>query len=48
MLMVFVVFVWVVLKEKFMWNYVVSFGFILLVVYFVMVFKFGGGVLGGY
>ena len=44
-LVVFVVFAWVVLKEKLAWNYAVSFGFMLLAVYFAMAFK-GGGAAG--
>ena len=38
-LAVFVVFAWLVLKEKLTWNYGVSFGFILLAVYFATAFK---------
>lgn len=38
-LAVFVVFAWLVLKEKLQWNYAVSFGFILLAVYFAVAFK---------
>jgi len=38
-LLVFVVFAWVVLKERITWNYLVSFGLILLAVYFATAFK---------
>jgi uncharacterized protein len=38
-LAVFVVFAWLVLGEKLAWNYAVSFGFILLAVYFATAFK---------
>lgn len=38
-LVVFVVFAWLLLKEKLMWNYALSFGFILLAVYFATAFK---------
>ena len=38
-LVVFVGFAWLVLKEKLTWNYLVSFGFILLAVYFATAFK---------
>ena len=38
-LAVFVVFAWVVLKEKIAWNYAVSFGLILLAVWFATAFK---------
>ena len=47
-LAVFVVFAWVVLKEKLTWNYAVSFGLILLAVYFATAFKPGGGTAGGH
>ncbi len=40
-LAVFVVFAWLVLKERFTWNYGVSFGFLLLAVYFAVAFKPG-------
>jgi uncharacterized protein (DUF486 family) len=46
-LVVFVVFAWVVLKEKLTWNYAVSFGFMLLAVYFAMAFRSGGSAPGG-
>ena len=36
---VFVVFAWLVLKEKLTWNYAVSFALILLAVYFATAFK---------
>jgi len=38
-LVVFVVFAWLVLKEKLQWNYAVSFAFILAAVYFAVAFK---------
>jgi len=38
---VFVVFAWIVLKERLTWNYAVSFLFILLAVYFATAFKPG-------
>lgn len=38
---VFVVFAWLVLKERFTWNYAVSFGFLLLAVWFATAFKPG-------
>ncbi|HTB81837.1 MAG TPA: DMT family protein [Opitutaceae bacterium] len=38
-LMVFVVFAWLVLRERLTWNYAVSFGLILLAVVFAFVFK---------
>ncbi|MCX6956917.1 MAG: DMT family protein [Verrucomicrobia bacterium] len=41
-LAVFVVFAWLVLKEKLAWNYAVSFAFILAAVYFAVAFKPGG------
>jgi hypothetical protein len=43
---VFVVFAWLVLKEKLTWNYAVSFVFIVLAVYFATAFKPGGGAGG--
>jgi len=46
-LVVFVIFAWIVLKERLTWNYAVSFGFMLLAVYFAMAFKGGGAPLGG-
>lgn len=36
---VFVVFAWVVLKERLTWNYAVSFGLIILAVYFATAFN---------
>ena len=42
-LLVFVGFAALVLKEKITWNYVVSFGFLLLAVYFATAFKTGAG-----
>lgn len=41
-LCVFVGFAWVVLKERLTWNYAVSFGLILLAVYFAVAIKPGG------
>ena len=41
-LAVFVVFAWLVLKEKLAWNYAVSFAFILAAVYFAVAFKPAG------
>jgi len=38
-LAVFVIFAWLVLKEKLAWNYAVSFAFILAAVYFAEAFK---------
>ena len=38
---VFVVFAWLVLKERFTWNYAVSFAFLLLAVWFATAFKPG-------
>jgi uncharacterized protein (DUF486 family) len=38
-LTVFVVFAWLVLKEKLTWNYAVSFGLILVALWFAMAFK---------
>jgi uncharacterized protein (DUF486 family) len=40
-LAVFVVFAWIVLKEKLTWNYAVSFGLILAAVWFATAFKPG-------
>lgn len=40
-LTVFVVFAWAVLKEKLTWNYAVSFGLIVLAVWFAVAFKTG-------
>lgn len=44
---VFVGFAWLVLGEKLAWNYAISFGFILLAVYFATAFKPGGPTPGG-
>jgi uncharacterized protein (DUF486 family) len=38
-LVVFVVFAWLVLKEKLTWNYGVSFGLLMLALYFATAFK---------
>jgi hypothetical protein len=38
-LAVFVIFAWLVLKEKLAWNYAVSFAFIMAAVYFAVAFK---------
>lgn len=38
-LAVFIVFAWVVLKERLTWNYAVSFAFMMLAVYFATAFK---------
>ena len=38
-LVVFIVFAWIVLKERLTWNYAVSFLFIMLAVYFAVVVK---------
>ncbi|MGC4072406.1 MAG: DMT family protein [Nibricoccus sp.] len=45
---VFTVFATLVLKEKLTWNYAVSFGLIVLAVYFATAFKPGGGAPGGH
>jgi uncharacterized protein (DUF486 family) len=42
-LVVFVVFAWLVLKERLTWNYAVSFGLIILAVWFAVAFKPGNG-----
>ena len=42
-LIVFAVFAWIVLKETLTWNYAVSFGLIMLAVYFATAFKPGSG-----
>ncbi len=42
-LTVFVVFAWIVLKERLTWNYAISFVFMMLAVFFAMAFKKGGG-----
>jgi uncharacterized protein (DUF486 family) len=41
-LCVFIVFAWIVLKEKMAWNYAVGFGLIFLAVVFAMAFKSPG------
>ncbi len=41
-LAVFVAFAWFVLKERLTWNYAVSFGFLILAVWFATAFKPGG------
>jgi len=38
-LIVFIIFAWIVLKEKLAWNYAVSFGLIFLAVFFAMAFN---------
>jgi hypothetical protein len=38
-LLVFILFAWVVLKERLTWNYAVSFVFMMLAVYFATAFK---------
>ncbi|HXQ81903.1 MAG TPA: DMT family protein [Opitutaceae bacterium] len=38
-LLVFIVFAWLVLKERLTWNYAVSFVFMLLAVFFAMAFR---------
>src|SRR4051812_26293260 len=45
---VFVIFAWLVLKEKLTWNYAVSFAFILAAIYFATAFKPGGTLPGGH
>jgi uncharacterized protein len=47
-LLVFVVFAWVFLKERLTWNYAVSFGLILLAVYFATAFKPDGAPPAGH
>ena len=47
-LIVFAVFAWIVLKEKLTWNYAVSFGLIMLAVYFATAFKPGSGAPGAH
>jgi uncharacterized protein len=47
-LIVFAVFAWIVLKEKLTWNYAVSFGLIMLAVYFATAFKPGSGAPGSH
>jgi uncharacterized protein (DUF486 family) len=41
-LVVFTIFAWLVLKEKLTWNYAVSFGLVMLAVWFATAFKPGG------
>jgi uncharacterized protein (DUF486 family) len=38
-LTVFIVFAWIVLKERLTWNYALSFGCMMLAIYFAMAFK---------
>ena len=45
---VFVIFAWLVLKEKLTWNYIVSFAFLLGAVYFATAIKPGGTLPGGH
>lgn len=45
---VFVVFAWLVLKEKLTWNYAVSFVLIIGAIYFATAFKPGGILPGGH
>lgn len=45
---VFVIFAWLVLKEKLTWNYLVSFGFLVGAIYFATAFKTGANVPGGH
>ncbi len=47
-LLVFAVFAWIVLKERITWNYLVSFGLILLAVYFATAFKPANSLPGGH
>ena len=47
-LAVFVVFAWLVLKEKLTWNYLVSFALIFGAVYFATAFKPAAAVTGGH
>ena len=47
-LAVFVVFAWLVLREKLTWNYAVSFALIVLAVWFAMAFKPDSGTPGGH
>jgi hypothetical protein len=46
-LSVFIVFAWLVLKERLTWNYAVSFALILAALYFAVVVKPGRGTSGG-
>ena len=43
---VFVVFAWLVLKEKLTWNYAVSFALLIAALYFAIAFKPGGATNG--
>jgi uncharacterized protein len=43
---VFIVFAWLVLKERLTWNYAVSFALILAAVYFAVIVKPGGSTSG--
>lgn len=45
-LAVFIGFAWLVLKERLTWNYAVSFGLILLAVWFAVAFKPAAGAAG--
>lgn len=47
-LAVFVVFAWLVLKEKLAWNYAVSFALIILAVWFATAFKPAGAAAAGH
>jgi hypothetical protein len=47
-LAVFVVFAWLVLKEKLQWNYAVSFALIVLAVWFATAFKPAGAAVAGH
>jgi uncharacterized protein (DUF486 family) len=44
---VFIVFAWLVLKERLTWNYAVSFALILAALYFAVMVKPGSGASGG-
>jgi hypothetical protein len=44
---VFIVFAWLVLKERLTWNYAVSFALILAALYFAVMVKPGSGTPGG-
>jgi hypothetical protein len=44
---VFIVFAWLVLKERLTWNYAVSFALILAALYFAVMVKPGSGTSGG-
>jgi len=47
-LTVFIGFAWLVLKERLTWNYAVSFGLILLAVWFAVAFKPAGAPSAGH